>query len=184
VTEPPETGQEYSERQVETEIALVTAWWRSFEERRDTLDGDPLPPHHPWCLGCGPDNPHGHQLQARRRGDGVAAEHVFDSRHRGAPGIAHGGAVGTVLDDMVGMLLYVIGDLAVTRKLDIEFLAPVRLQVPYEVSAMLKARNGRKLHVAAEVRAQRTGDVVASATGVFIVVDLAHFIAALRPDPV
>ncbi|WP_261770353.1 MULTISPECIES: PaaI family thioesterase [unclassified Rhodococcus (in: high G+C Gram-positive bacteria)] len=81
------------------------------------------------------------------------------------------------------MLLYVIGDLAVTRKLDIEFLAPVRLQVPYEVSARLKARDGRKLHVVAEVRAQRTGDLVASATGVFIVVDLAHFLAALRSDP-
>jgi len=88
----------------------------------------------------------------------------------------------TVLDDMVGMLLYVIGDMAVTRKLDVEFLAPVRLKVPYEVSATLKARDGRKLHVAAEVRAQGAGDVVASAIGVFIVVDLAHFIAALRPE--
>ncbi|WP_296388132.1 PaaI family thioesterase [Williamsia sp.] len=80
------------------------------------------------------------------------------------------------------MLLYVIGDMAVTRKLDIEFLAPVLLQMPYEVSAILKERDGRKLHVAAEVRAQHTGDIVASAEGVFIVVDLAHFIAALRPE--
>ena len=44
----------------------------------------------------------------------------------------------TVLDDTVGMLLYVVGEMAVTRKLDTEFFAPVLLGVPYEVSAQLK----------------------------------------------
>ena len=35
----------------------------------------------------------------------------------------------TVLDDTVGMLLYVVGEMAVTRKLDTEFFAPVLLLV-------------------------------------------------------
>lgn len=61
---------------------------------------------------------------------GWSARHIFDGRHRGAPGIAHGGAVMTVLDDTVGMLLYVVGEMAVTRKLDTEFFAPVLLGFP------------------------------------------------------
>ena len=33
------------------------------------------------------------------------------------------------------MLLYVVGEMAVTRRFDTEFYAPVLLGVPYEVSA-------------------------------------------------
>jgi acyl-coenzyme A thioesterase PaaI-like protein len=105
----------------------------------------------------------------------VVARHVFDSRHCGAPGIAHGGAVVTVLDDMVGMLLYVVGDMAVTRKLDTEFFAPVLLGAPYEVSANLVSRAGRKLEVRTEMREESTGKLVASADGLFVVVTLEHF---------
>lgn len=110
----------------------------------------------------------------------MVARHVFDSRHRGAPGIAHGGAVVTVLDDMVGMLLYVVGDMAVTRKLDTEFFAPVLLGAPYEVSADLVSRIGRKLEVRTELREEATGQLVASADGLFVVVTLEHFTSSLR----
>ncbi|AYE96384.1 PaaI family thioesterase [Mycobacterium paragordonae] len=156
------------------------AWWHNFQNRVIAADGDYLDAHHPWCLGCGTDNPHGHRLRARRRGDGVGARHIFDGRHRGAPGIAHGGAVMTVLDDTVGMLLYVVGEMAVTRKLDTEFFAPVLLGVPYEVSAELVSRTGRKLEVRTELREEATGQLVASASGLFVVVTLDHFTSSIQ----
>lgn len=93
-----------------------------------------LPPHHPDCLGCGPDNPHGHHVQVRRDGDRVVAEHVFDHRHVGAPGIAHGGAVATVVDDLFGFLLYNVGQPAVTRHLEVDYHAPVWLGRAYRGS--------------------------------------------------
>ena len=151
------------------------AWWHDFKSRAVVEDGDDLQQHHPWCLGCGKDNPHGHGLRARRRGNGVIARHVFDGRHRGAPGIAHGGAVITVLDDMVGMLLYVVGEMAVTRKLNTDFFAPVLLHKPYLVGADLVSRTGRRLEVRAELREETTQKLVASADGLFVVVTLAHF---------
>ena len=49
----------------------------------------------------------GYHLQVRRDGDEMVAEHVFEDRHSGAPGIAQGGAVATVVDDVLGFLLYV-----------------------------------------------------------------------------
>lgn len=86
----------------------------------------------------------------------------------------------TVLDDMVGMLLYVVGEMAVTRKLDTEFYAPALLGVPHEVSAELVSRTGRKLEVRTELRDETTGQLVASASGLFVVVTLAHFTSSIQ----
>lgn len=161
---------------------LLTEWWSRFRGGRGAFsDGAQLPMHHSMCLGCGSDNPHGHRISARRRGDGVIADHIFDRRHMGAPGIAHGGAVMTVLDDMVGMLLFVIGEMAVTRKLDTEFFSPTLLDTRYEVQASLRSREGRKLRVSAEIRHPESRERVAAADGLFIAVDVGHFQAAQHP---
>lgn len=149
---------------------LLQAWHASFAAHDGATD---LPPHHPRCLGCGPDNPHAHHLVARRDGDGVVAEHVFDERHVGAPGIAHGGAVATVMDDLFGFLLYVVGDLAVTRSLHIDYLAPVLLGERYTLVADLTSRDGRKLQMSA--RMSSSTKVVAEARAMFIAVDVNHF---------
>lgn len=141
---------------------------------RDHPEGAELPSHHPDCLGCGADNPHGHHLAVRRRGDGVVAAHVFDERHVGAPGIAHGGAVATVLDDLFGFLLYRTGQPAVTRSLTVEYLSPVHLGVSYELAAKIVDMEGRRLFVEAEVTDPKER-VVARATAIFVVVDVAHF---------
>ena len=68
------------------------------------ISDDVLPPHYPTCLGCGPEAEQGYHLQVRREGDEMVAEHVFETRHSGAPGIAHGGAVATVVDDVLGFI--------------------------------------------------------------------------------
>ncbi len=137
-------------------------------------DRSPLPPHHLNCLGCGPNNPHGHHLQVVRDGEGLLAHHVFDARHTGAPGIAHGGAVATVIDDLFGFLLYLVGEPAVTRHLGVDYLGPVLLGTRYEFRAGLDRREGRKLFVSAE-GTDEAGNVVAKAEALFIVVGLDHF---------
>lgn len=133
-----------------------------------------LPPHYPTCLGCGPDAPQGFHLQARRDGDDVVARHMFQARHSGAPGIAHGGAVATVADDVLGFLVFAMGLLAVTRHLAVDYLRPVLVDVPYDVRGRLERREGRKIFVSCtgtdpqEVPAFR-------AAGVFVVVEPSHF---------
>jgi acyl-coenzyme A thioesterase PaaI-like protein len=147
---------------------------------KELAEGDPFPSHTPNCLGCGPDNPHGYQLEVRRSGDGVAAEHVFQDRHTGAPGIAHGGAVATVFDDLFGFLLYLVGEIAVTRNLSVDYRAPVLLNTPHHLRADLTGREGRKLYVQAEM-ADQTGRTVATATATFIIVSADHFTNAAAP---
>lgn len=151
--------------------SLLATWTQKF---RPHADGAELPPHHELCLGCGPDNPHGHHIQVRRHGNGVVAEHTFDNRHVGAPGIAHGGAVATVIDDLFGFLLYLVGTPAVTRQLTVEYRAPVMIDVPYRLEAHLTSQEGRKLFLAANL-ADTDGVVLGTSTAVFVTVGVEHF---------
>jgi acyl-coenzyme A thioesterase PaaI-like protein len=144
-----------------------------------TPDG-PLPAHHPQCLGCGPDNPHGHQLQARRAGDHIVAEHVFDTRHVGAPGIAHGGAVATVFDDLLGFALYLVGEPAVTRRLTVNYSRPVLLGVEYTLKAWVVTRSGRAVQLSAHLSPTGEERTVARADAEFAIVGLDHFLQATQ----
>ena len=139
---------------------------------------DVLPPHYPTCLGCGPDAEQGFHLAVRRDGDDVVAEHVFEPRQSGAPGIAHGGAVATVFDDVLGYLLYVARVPGVTRHLEVEYLRPVLVGPRYALRGRLERRDGRKLWVSCTCTAP-DGTVVATARGLFIEVDVTHFADAL-----
>ena len=137
----------------------------------------PLPPHYPTCLGCGPDAEQGFHLEVRRDGDEVVTEHVFERRHTGAPGIAHGGAVATVVDDVLGFLLYVEGIPGVTRMLEVEYVKPVLVGVPYTVRGRVDERDGRKVWVSCSGR--DAGGVEAfRAKGLFLEVRLEHFAQA------
>ena len=157
----------------ETFDALL-AGWDKVQSRRPP-DGTVLPSHHAQCLGCGAENPHGHHLVVTRDGpNAVAATHTFDTRHVGAPGIAHGGAVATVFDDLFGFLLYSIGDLAVTRKLEVEYLRPVLLDVDYMLRATIAERAGRKIHMTATLEDAKGGPAARS-SALFVTVDIAHF---------
>ena len=140
----------------------------------DQIDDEVLPPHYPTCLGCGPDAAQGYHLQVRRDGDEVVAEHVFEDRHSGAPGIVHGGAVATVVDDVLGFLLYVVRAPGVTRRLEVDYLKPVLTGVPYVVRGRLDERDGRKIWVSCECTGP-DGAVTFRAKGLFVVVDLSHF---------
>jgi acyl-coenzyme A thioesterase PaaI-like protein len=166
-----------------SEPSGVEAYARSLVGR---IDDERLPAHWPTCLGCGQDNPSGFHLQVRREGDEVVAEHTFADRHSGAPGIAHGGAVATIVDDVLGFLLYVARIAGVTRHLEVEYLKPVLIGVPYVVRAKVDERDGRKLWVSCACTAP-DGTVTFTAKALFLQVKLAHFANAVTgegQDPV
>lgn len=156
-----------------TDLPSILVTWA--EKFRPHPDGADLPPHHDQCLGCGPGNPHGHHLQVRRSGDAVVADHTFDIRHVGAPGIAHGGAVATAIDDLYGFLLYLVGTPAVTRQLTVDYRAPVLIGAPYRLEAHVQSHEGRKLFLTASITAAG-GSVLATSTAVFVTVGVDHFV--------
>ena len=133
-----------------------------------------LPPHHPNCLGCGPDNPATLGLKLAIDGERVRGEVTLDERHQGAPGFAHGGAVATALDDTLGTLLVVLGHPGVTARLEVNYRRPAFLHRRFELEAWVERVEGRKIEMAAEMR--EDGDVVADAAALFIQVDREHFL--------
>jgi acyl-coenzyme A thioesterase PaaI-like protein len=133
----------------------------------------PISAHHPHCLGCGPENPGTLGLRFELDGERVRASLRLDERHSGAPGFAHGGALATALDDTIGTLLVVLRRPAVTARLEVDYRRPAFLERDYEVEAWIERVDGRKLHLAGEVR--DADGVVADARALFLEVDLEHF---------
>ena len=134
---------------------------------------EPLPPHHPHCLGCGDRNPAGLGMRMERDGDRVRGTVTLDRRHEGAPGYAHGGAVTTILDDALGMLLFVLRRPAVTARIEVDFRSPAYLGRAFEVEAHVDRIDGRKLWMVAELR--DGAELIAEARALFLEVEAAHF---------
>lgn len=143
-------------------------------------DGGAMPAHTPRCMCCGPQATAGYHLAAFRDADEVRGEFTFGPAHEGGPGLAHGGAVSAVCDDLLGHVLTLVGVPAVTRRLEVDYLAPVILGERHTIRARLSARDGRKLWIECEGGVE--GSVRFRARGLFVQVELQHFLAGLRPD--
>lgn len=144
-------------------------------------EGAPMPQHTPRCMVCGSANPAGYHLTAYRRGDEVVAEYTFDERHEGGPGLAHGGAVSAVCDDVLGHVLTLLGSPAVTRRLEVDYLKPVLLGETHTLVGRVERVDGRKSWLSLEALAP-DGQPRFTARGLFIKVGLEHFLAGLSPD--
>ena len=152
----------------------VRAHTKALAEGKVRREPGALPPHWPTCFGCGPDNDAGLHAVTRKVGDEVHCTYTFTARHEGAPGIAHGGAVAALVDDVCGGLLFVVRAPAVTRTLNVEYLKPVMVGTTYDLVAKVDRREGRKLFITCEGR-DAAGTLVFRGGGLFLVVDLSHF---------
>jgi len=115
-------------------------------------------------------------------GDRVRGEATLDRRHEGAPGFVHGGAIATVLDDALGSVLMLLRMPAVTARLEVNYRRPAFIDRPFEVEAWHERTDGRKLHLAAELR-EAGGEVLAEASALFLRVETAHFLQGATDLP-
>jgi uncharacterized protein (TIGR00369 family) len=121
------------------------------------------------CFGCGRLNPHGLQLTFYQNDDGsLWAPWTPDEKHEGYTGIAHGGVITAVLDEVMAWTVYAKQIWAVTGRINVTFRKPVEMGVPIRAIGRIVNDRGRVLEMAAELR--RTGDglLLAEATATFI----------------
>ena len=111
------------------------------------------------CFGCGPDNPHGLQVQAVEHDDGwVVAEVELPEHFHGGPGIAHGGIQAAVLDEVMGYAAHAaIEDrrqehALVTVELSLRYRSPVPVEVPFLAAARATKVETPSIWVEAELR--------------------------------
>ncbi|MGA5321677.1 PaaI family thioesterase [Streptomyces seoulensis] len=139
--------------------------------------GEPLGAHYEHCFGCGPGQPHGLHLEARA-GDGVSltAEFTVQPAHQGAPGLAHGGVLATALDETLGSLNWLLRTIAVTGRLETDFVAPVPVGTVLHLQAEVTAVAGRKIYSRATGRiGGPEGPVAVRAEALFVEVKVDHF---------
>ena len=115
----------------------------------------------------------GAMRQVVRRGDTAVARTTLGPAFEGAPGRAHGGVVGAILDETMGYLLPIIAEMAYTANLSIDYIAPAPLGVEVTFTARLRDRSDRKLWI--EAVGESADGVFVRAEALFLTVDLSRF---------
>jgi acyl-coenzyme A thioesterase PaaI-like protein len=122
-----------------------------------------------YCFGCGRENPHGLKMTFFTADDGgIRSDWTPARENEGFTGIAHGGIITTVLDEVMGWAVYHCKIWAVTGKIGVSFRRPVEIGVPTVAAARITAEHGRKLTVTADLRRVSDGQLLADAEAVFI----------------
>ncbi|MFF0161079.1 PaaI family thioesterase [Streptomyces sp. NPDC005263] len=148
--------------------------------------GELLGEHYGQCFGCGGEQSHGLHLRARA-GEGVTVTAEFTVRpaHQGAPGLAHGGVLATALDEVLGSLNWLLRTIAVTGRLETDFVRPVPVDTVLYLEAEVTAVAGRKIFSAATGRiGGPDGPLAIRADALFIEVEVGHFIDHGRPKEI
>ena len=125
-----------------------------------------------FCFGCGPRNPHGLHLQfaINSVAHTATAPVTLDENFQGAPGFIHGGILATLLDEAMSKLNRPLGVLAMTRRMEVDYLRPAPIRTPLTLLARHIRRDGRKLFHEAELL-DAAGATLARCTGLWIVID-------------
>ncbi|MBI5610386.1 MAG: PaaI family thioesterase [Deltaproteobacteria bacterium] len=94
---------------------------------------------------------------------------VFGPGCQGAPGLAHGGAVFTILDEVMGTACWLSGLPVMTGRATIHYKQPVPLNVPIRSLGRIVSIDGKKVHVHGELYGP--DGLCAFAEGLFIRID-------------
>jgi len=123
------------------------------------------------CFGCGGANDAGMKLtfeqdNGKRR---IVGRFVLGERYQGGGGMAHGGIIATLLDEVMGKVCRFREVRAVTAELNVEYLKPVNVENEIVVEGWETEQKGRNLFHVGEIR-NLAGDVLARGKGRFVII--------------
>jgi len=109
------------------------------------------------CFVCGRDNPVGLHLQfyEDHETDRVIAPLVIPDAYQGYPGIAHGGILATILDEVSGRAIMMVAEdnpFWVTAKMEVRYRRPTPTETPLEAVGWVVEQRRRSAKVAGEIR--------------------------------
>ncbi len=121
------------------------------------------------CFACGPLNPIGLHMRFQRSPDGGAtSEVVLGDQFQGWRGVAHGGIVTALLDEVMAHAAGFMGYRGVTAGLNARFKRPVPLGERLTVRARVQWVRRKVISLEAELL-DAGGELLASGDGKFIV---------------
>lgn len=146
--------------------------------------GQEIPSHYERCYGCGAKHPAGLHMRVIAAESSVHAVFEVTDDHQGAPGLAHGGLLGTAFDEALGALNWLLLVPAVTARLEVDFRRPVPVGSVLHIDAKIVGQDGRKVYTRAVGQLGEDGPVAVTASALFLQVPLQHFIDNGRPAEV
>lgn len=146
--------------------------------------GEEIPNHYDRCYGCGVTHPAGLHMRVVAGDLSVHAEFEVTDMHQGAPGLAHGGLLGTAFDEALGALNWLLLVPAVTARLEVDFKRPVPVGSVLHIDARIVGQVGRKVYTRAVGRLGSDGPVALTASALFVQVPLQHFVDNGRPEDI
>lgn len=93
------------------------------------------------------------------------------SSQEGGPGVAHGGWTAAVLDEVLGHVPLLHGQMTVTGTLTVRYLKPVPIELPLVARACVDRVEGVKWFISGELALASSGAILATGTGIWIARD-------------
>ena len=131
-----------------------------------------LVPHN--CFACGALNAHGLRLLIHVEPKRAWTELALDERFEGWAGIAHGGILATILDEVMAWSLVADDNWGLTARLSVDFKRPVHVGVPIRAEGAIVSARRRVVETTASIRSLTTSEVVATARGTYVAADAAR----------
>jgi uncharacterized protein (TIGR00369 family) len=125
------------------------------------------------CFGCGGANENGMLLTFEEilEEKKIRGSFVLGERYQGGGGMAHGGIIALLLDEVMGKVCrFEKVRAAVTAELNVQFLKPVRVDEEIVVQGWQEDRKGRNLFLHGEI-CNSAGVVLAKGQGRFVVIE-------------
>lgn len=123
-------------------------------------------PHH--CFACGSLNVQGLRLDLHFGAETCWTEVAIPARFQGWDGIAHGGIVSTILDEVMAWSLVDHDNWGLTARLSVEFKRPVPLERPVRAEGRIVEGRRRVIRTAARLFDPGTGETLATAEGTYV----------------
>ena len=120
------------------------------------------------CFVCGPGNPIGLRVKFRLDEDVCRGEFTPGENHRGYDTLTHGGILFSLLDDVMANWLWLKGEQAFTARADVRYRSHLPVGTPVRLEGRCTRRKGRLAVMEGSVIRRDTGEVVAEATGSFM----------------
>jgi uncharacterized protein (TIGR00369 family) len=129
-------------------------------------------PHN--CFACGTLNTHGLHLALHLEEARSWTELTLDPQFEGWQGIAHGGIVCTILDEVMAWALVAEDNWGVTARMQVDFRKPVPIGRPVRAEGWITRSRRRIVDTEARLVDAETGTELATATATYVAADKAH----------
>ncbi len=121
------------------------------------------------CFVCGPGNPIGLHVRFRLEEDVCLAEFTPGEEHVGYDKVAHGGIIFSLLDDVMANWIWLRGEQCFTARADVRYRAQLPVGTPVSLEGRCLKRKGRLAIMEGKVIRTDTEEVVAEASGSFMI---------------